>query len=100
MSEDVGDHFATLRVSALFDDLDPTAGGTIRTLELNDRVVITWENISEYDQSNSNTFQVEMYYDGRIQLAWLNIDATDGLVGLSDGLGLRPGLTETDLSVP
>ena len=98
-SESIGDHFDTIRVSALFDDLDPTAGGTISTLELNDRVVITWEGISEFGQANSNTFQVEMYYDGRIQLAWLNIDATDGLVGLSDGLGLRPGLTEIDLSI-
>ena len=99
-SESVEDHFDALRVSALFDDLDPTAGGTISILELSDRVVITWEGISEYGQANSNTLQVEMYYDGRIQLAWLNVDATDGLVGLSDGLGVRPELTEIDLSAP
>ncbi|MCH7920427.1 MAG: hypothetical protein IIC50_20905, partial [Planctomycetes bacterium] len=89
----------TGRVSALFDDLDPTAGGTISTRELSDRVVITWEDISEYGRSNSSTFQAELYYDGRIRLSWQDLDVRDGLVGLSDGLGDRPGLTEIDLSV-
>ena len=64
-----------------------------------DRVVITWQDISEYGRANSNTFQVEMYFDGLIRLAWLEVDARDGLVGLSDGQGLRPELEEVDLSV-
>ena len=98
-TESVEDHFDTLRVSALFDDLDPRRGGTISTRELDDRVVITWQDISEYGRSNSSTFQIELYYDGRIRLSWQDLDVRDGLVGLSDGLGDRPGLTEIDLSV-
>ncbi|MCH7920342.1 MAG: hypothetical protein IIC50_20460, partial [Planctomycetes bacterium] len=98
-SPSLEDHLDTARVSALFHDLDPTAGGTISTRELDDRVVITWEDISEYGRANSNTFQVELYYDGRIALSWLDVDVRDGLVGLSDGLGVRSGLTEIDFSV-
>jgi len=41
---------------------------------------------------------VEMYFDGRIQLAWLGVATQDALVGLSNGLGLPGGFTETDLS--
>ena len=32
------------------------------------------------------------------QLAWLGVTTPDAIVGLSDGLGLPGGFTETDLS--
>ena len=98
-TESEADHLDTLRISALFDDLDPTQGGQVIVQQLADRVVVTWEGISQYGQDDSNTFQVEMYYDGRIQLAWQEIAALDGLVGLSDGQTLRSGLEEIDLSI-
>jgi Zn-dependent metalloprotease len=86
------------RISALFDDLSPPSGGTWSWKEFVDRIAITWENIPEKGTSNSNTFQVELYFDGRIQIAWLNIDAQDGLVGLSNGEGIPVDFAETDLS--
>ncbi|MCH8194338.1 MAG: hypothetical protein IIA65_10040, partial [Planctomycetes bacterium] len=101
-TESEADHLDTLRISALFDDLDPTRGGQVSVRQLADRVVVTWDGISQFapfGQADSNTFQVEMSFDGRIRLSWLAISATDGLVGLSDGQGLRPGLEEVDLSV-
>jgi hypothetical protein len=61
-------------------------------------VVVTWENVPEYGSNNSNTFQIEMYFDGRLQLSWLAIEAADGIVGLSDGLGVPPEFQETDFS--
>ncbi len=66
--------------------------------QLADRVVVTWENVPEYGISNSNTFQIEMYFDGRIQLSWLAIAIEDGIVGLSDGLGVPEEFEETDFS--
>jgi hypothetical protein len=89
-TETYEDHFAVPRVSALFDDLDPSEGGSISYKELADRIVVTWMNIPEDNGGNSNTFQIEMYYDGRIQIAWTNIDAIDGLAGLSLGGGSIP----------
>ncbi|MCZ6699630.1 MAG: hypothetical protein O7D94_11920, partial [Planctomycetota bacterium] len=65
---------------------------------LADRVAVTWADVPEYFQENSNTFQAEMYFDGRIQISYLNLDSDDGLVGLSAGTGIVPGFVETDLS--
>ncbi len=92
------DHFDTRRISALFDDLNPSGGGQVSWKQFVDRVVVTWENVPEYGSNNSNTFQVEMYFDGRIQLSWLAIEAEDGISGLSEGLGVPPDFQETDLS--
>jgi hypothetical protein len=38
-------HFAGPRISALFTDLNPSAGGTVSVKELSDRVVVTWEGV-------------------------------------------------------
>ena len=92
------DHFDTRRISALFDDLNPSGGGLVSWKQLVDRVVVTWENVPEYGSNNSNTFQVEMYFDGRIQLSWLAIAVEDGISGLSEGLGVPKDFQETDLS--
>lgn len=96
-SETLADHFDTPRISVLFDDLSPSEDTTVSWRQLSDRVVVTWEAMTEYG-TGSNTLQVEMYFDGRIQLAWLGVTTPDAIVGLSDGLGLPGGFTETDLS--
>jgi hypothetical protein len=97
-SETLADHFNLPRISAHFDDLDPTAGGTISWKMLADRVAVTYQDVPEYLSTNSNTFQVEMYFDGRIQTSYLSLASLDGLAGLSAGTGLVPGFAETDLS--
>ena len=97
-SESLSEHFDTKRISVLFEDLNPSGGGVVSWKELADRVVVTWENVPEYGSSNSNTFQIEMFFDGRIQLSWLTIEAVNGIVGLSGGLGVPGGFEETDIS--
>ncbi|MHC4675778.1 MAG: C25 family cysteine peptidase, partial [Planctomycetota bacterium] len=97
-TESLADHFNLPRISALFDDLNPSAGGTIGYKQLGDRLAVTWENVPEYSTSNANTFQIEMFFNGQIRISWLAIEATDGLAGLSDGLGIPSNFTESDLS--
>jgi hypothetical protein len=96
--ESFSDHFNTKRISCLFNNFDPSAGGMVTWQQLSDRVVVTWQGIPELGRGNSNTFQVEMYFDGRIQLAWLGVESKEGLVGLSEGLGLPTDFQETNLS--
>jgi len=96
--ESLSAHFDTIRISALFRDLDPSIGGLLSWKQLADHVAVTWQNVPEYGSGGSNTFQVEMYFDGRIRLAWLAVTARLGVVGLSDGLGLPANFQETDLS--
>jgi len=96
--ESFADHFSIKRISCLFNDLDPSAGGAVTWQQFTDRVVVTWQGIPELGRGNSSTFQVEMYFDGRIQLAWLGVESKEGLVGLSDGLGLPADFQEADFS--
>ena len=84
-SESLDIHFNQPRVSALFDDLNPSVGGTVSWKQLADRVAVTWEGVPEFSSTNSNTFQIELFFDGRIDLTWLGIDSTDSVVGLSEG---------------
>ncbi len=97
-SETLSDHFDTMRISGLFNDLNSSGDGLASWKQLADRVVVTWQNVLEYGSDNSNTFQIEMYFDGRIQLSWLGIGAENGIIGLSDGLGVPEDFEETDFS--
>lgn len=97
-TETLAEHFASRRVAACWDDLHPGQGGSVSWKQLADRVAVTWQGVPEYNAGNSNTFQIELYFDGRIQIAYLSVAATDGLAGLSAGTGLSPDFFETDLS--
>lgn len=96
--ESLDNHFRLPRVSLLFDDLDPTAGGTISWKSLYDHVAVTWQNIREYGSSNPNSFQAELFADGRIRLTWLELSAVDGLAGISEGNGRPADFVPSNLS--
>ena len=96
-------HFIEPRIAAYFDDLDPPSSGSISWEQLNDRVVVTFEEISESfnpDDNilNSNSFQIELFFDGTIRITWLGMDAVDGLVGLSRGEDIPADFVESNLS--
>jgi regulation of enolase protein 1 (concanavalin A-like superfamily) len=91
-------HFAAPRISALFNDLNPTAGGTVTYKQLADRWVVTYQNIPEYGVANSNNMQVELFFDGTIRLTLLRVDTGHGIVGLSRGGGIPANFSESDLS--
>jgi subtilisin family serine protease len=97
-NENLSSHFSAKRVSALFRDLDPSSAGLVRYKELADCVAVTWQNIPEYGVNNSNTFQVEMFYDGRIRFSWISVDSQLGLIGISDGTGVPADYSESDIS--
>lgn len=97
-TESLSTHFAQPRISALFDDLDPSAGGIISWKQLADRVAVTYELVPEYASGNVNSFQVELFFDGRIRITYLELSALDGLAGLSQGLGVPDNFEESDLS--
>ena len=97
-AETLTDHFDLPRISALFDDFSPQNGGPVSWKQLDDRAVVTYEDVPEYTNTGSNTFQIEMYFDGRIVLSYLSITASDGIAGLSAGDGVPGAFYETDLS--
>ena len=98
-NETYADHFGGVpKISALFDDLNPGSGGSVTWKQLADRAAVTWLNVPEYNQSTTNTFQIEMFFDGKITISYLALAATDGLAGLSKGTGLDPDFLPTDLT--
>jgi hypothetical protein len=84
-------HFNRPRISPLFDDLNPSTGGTVSWKQLSDRVVVTYLNVTHYSNTGANTFQVEMFFNGQIRIAYLHLDAAFGLVGLSRGTDISCG---------
>ena len=86
------------RGSALWDDLNPSVGGTVSWKDTGQSIVVTYENVPEYSTSNDNTFQIEFFDSGDLRLSWLNIDLADAVVGLSAGTGSDPDFLPTDLS--
>ncbi len=104
-------HFAIPRISFLFSDLAPNAFGEAWARFLDDKAVITFENIPEMDwiidppALNPNTVQVELFFSGHIRFTYLSCTAHNVIVGLSDGQGmpedpalLFPGLQHVRIS--
>jgi hypothetical protein len=74
------------RIAPFFDDLDPSSGGTVRISSSPERLVITWETVPEWDETNENTFQVILESNGTVSMRYSNsIDADAAVVGLSPG---------------
>lgn len=97
-AESTTSHFNAKRISGLFHDLNPEAGGAISVKQLDSKVAITWQDVPEYNGSAGNTFQIELFADGRIRLSWLNIDASIGIVGISQGQGVPADYLNSNLS--
>jgi hypothetical protein len=96
--ESFSDHFDLPRISALYNDLNPGAQGTVSWRQLDDRAAVTFQNVPEYGSSSGNTFQTELFFDGRIRFTWLNIPCNDVLVGLSRGAGVPSDFIASDIS--
>ncbi len=86
-------HFDLPRISGLFIDLKPNEGGTISWKQLPNRVVVTYHNVilEHIITPQTANFQIEMFFDGRIVISWLQLDTYVGLVGLSRGAGVPEG---------
>jgi subtilisin family serine protease len=100
-SPSLENHFAIPRISALFADLDPPNDKHISYKQLDDRVVVTFQDVPLYgDKTTANSFQIEMFFtDGTICITWLDTAPTASVVGLSRGRGLPPAFFEqSDLS--
>lgn len=108
-------HFAVPRISFLFANLAPKIGGEIWAKSLDDRFVVTFEDMPQWNDhiyppsSSPNSVQVELFYSGHIQITYIAVNAYDAIVGLSDGRGaplnpaqlfenLRPVSFMTDFS--
>ncbi|MFH1749047.1 MAG: hypothetical protein ABIG44_18605 [Planctomycetota bacterium] len=91
-------HFSQPRISALFCDLNPEAGGSVSWKQRDDRIAITWLEVPHVQLTEPNTAQIEMFYDGRITVTCVDLEVQWGMVGISEGLGYSFDYYETDLT--
>lgn len=62
-------------VYALWDDLDPSAGGQVYfNAASSEFFVVEWRNVPRRGGSAGNTFQVILWSDGRVQLQYQAVD--------------------------
>lgn len=77
------------RISALFRDLDPTrARDGVRLLNESERTVISWVQVPEFQDTGTGplqTFQMRLYRDGRIELAFSDVRTVDAITGIAPG---------------
>jgi Zn-dependent metalloprotease len=85
----LGSHFEIPRISPLYADLLPWAGGQVWVKSLPEKLVVTWEGVPAYGEWLTNTVQVELHYNGRIAFTYgqLGLEAST-VIGLSDGKGV------------
>ncbi len=88
---DSNDFFLALpMIAPLFADLNPLAGGRIHYRQAADRFVITWENLPEFNNNNSNTVQLTLFASGAFDVVYNGV----GLVVPSNGEPTIVGLTK------
>jgi hypothetical protein len=96
-------HFTVPRISGLLTYLGAwEEGATVSYKQLKDKVAVTFENVPHINGSGQlYSFQVEMFFNGRIRITHLNADldlGTPAVVGLSQGNGVPEDFAESDWS--
>jgi hypothetical protein len=98
-SESVADLLAgPARIAVLWDDFDPSAGGTITAEQVGADFVITWDGVPQYATPDANTFSLTLRPDNTFAMDYPSIATLDALVGRSSGNGLDSDPGEVDLS--
>lgn len=88
------------RIAGLWDDLNPSAGGTISYAASSNRFSVTFDAVPEFPATGANTFTIELKRSANhIDIDWGTLTATDGLAGVSCGGAITSGFEpEIDLS--
>ncbi len=73
-------------IAGLFTDLDPSSSSDgVRVRSESGRFVVTWSQVPLYGLPQTQTFQIRLYPDGRIEIAYRSMHVNDGVVGISAG---------------
>lgn len=76
------------RIAPFFTDLDPSRAGAVYILSRADRWVATWLAVPQYSDFGigaQNTFQLRLFPDGKIEIAYNSPQSLEAVVGISPG---------------
>lgn len=102
---DIGELASPLRYGDSVTGLvDLLAFPNLQNIYINDEVpgrfVVTWKAVPEYPVVGSNTIQVILFSDGRIQFAYDGVTADDAIVGISPSNGGAFNVVDFSARVP
>ena len=88
------------RAAPLLADFNPEAGGMVSFQDLHDHLTVTWRALPQFDETDTNTFQVALWADGRIDFVYdqaVNAAISEGATGIAPGRA-QGGLTAVDFA--
>jgi hypothetical protein len=75
-------------ILVLWDDLNPSVAGDVYWAVVgtgpDQTLIVQWDNVPQYGQTNSHTFQVKLYSSGSIEMHYNNVDS--GASGATIGI--------------
>lgn len=76
-------------VAPFWKDLNPSSQGAIYFKEENDRIIATWDNVTDYGETSSNNAQIEIYKStGEIIITYGTVETVNNsYVGISNAGG-------------
>jgi hypothetical protein len=97
-SESVGELLTDQpRIAPLWIDLSPNQGGFVFFKEEAGSLKVTFQDVPQFFAGDSNNMAVTLYETGEVDIEYGNVDATDGIAGVTEG-GSAADPGETDLS--
>ena len=100
-SESVGEFLGEApRIAPLWDDLNPSQGGTVSFSFTSNTFSVRYENVPEFFSTGANTFEVTLHRaSNHIDIEYGDVSAADGIAGVSCGVLVTSGSeAESDLS--
>ncbi|MGE0145020.1 MAG: hypothetical protein AB7I19_17425 [Planctomycetota bacterium] len=93
-TESLPEFLAQQLFAVCWDDLNPGAGGGVYFDAFPGMAMITWDQVPQFNNTDSNTLQIQFYANGNVVLVWQQV-GMDCIVGLSTASGLA---TAVDIS--
>lgn len=80
------------RIAGLWDDLNPSAGGTVSFQQTSSSFTVTYQNVPEFSATGANTFSIKLWrLTNIVEITHGALTATDGLVGVTCGANVTSG---------
>ena len=88
------------RIAGLWDDLNPSAGGTVSYDQTPNTFTVSYDDVPEWFSSGSNTFDITLHRaSNNVDIEYGSVSISDGLAGISCGGAITSGFeTEDDLT--
>jgi hypothetical protein len=87
------------RIAALWDDLNPSAGGLVTFAENKNRFTVIFDSVPEYENTGANSFTIELKRSANhIEIDYGGLTAADAIAGVSCGGAVTSGF-ETPIDI-